>query len=114
MDRVKVRVNDWVDRFYLPDFPGQYVSGGSVIELDVIEADRQVKANNVRLLDDLEAKYLESKLAGENRELAEKDLLIRNLMKEVNELKKKRDLELENVELKSELSKLKRDKEGKK
>jgi hypothetical protein len=112
MDRVKVIVNEWIERFYLPDLPGQYVSGGSVIELDVLEAERQIKSNNVRALDELEAQYLESKLTGENRELAEKDLLIRNLMKELAELKKKKDLELENAQLKSELARLRSQLEG--
>jgi hypothetical protein len=107
--KIKVKVQDWVDRFYLPDVAGHFVKGGAVVELDVIEAEMQIQANNVRPLDELEAKYLEAKTEGDNKELAQKDLIIQNLKKELSEVKKKKDLEAENVELKVELSKAKKD-----
>jgi|DewCreStandDraft_4_1066084.scaffolds.fasta_scaffold19199_5 hypothetical protein len=107
--KVKVRVCDYIDKFYLPDLNNHYVSGGSVIELDVLEADRQTRAGNVKPLDDLEAKYLASKTEGDNKIIAEKDALIMHLKKELDELKKKKDLEAENIELKAELSKAKKD-----
>jgi hypothetical protein len=110
MDRkVKVMVLDHVQYFYLPDLQNHTVKGGSVIELDVLEADRQIKAKNVRILDELEAKYLNAKLEGDNRALAEKDNLIQHLKKELEEIKKKKDLEAENIELKAELSKAKKE-----
>lgn len=107
--KVKVKVKDFVHQFYLSDIPNHFVKGGSVVELDVLEADRQIKAGNVRPLDEMEAKYLEVKTQGDNRELAEKDNMIQQLKKELDELKKKKDLEAENIELKAELSKAKKE-----
>lgn len=112
--KIKVKVYDFVDEFHLNDVPNHFVKGGSVVELDVLEAERQIKAGNVRPLDEMEAKYLEVKTQGDNRELAEKDNMIQQLKKELDELKKKKDLEAENIELKAELSKAKKEPSAKK
>lgn len=106
MSNIKCRVLDHVDRFYLPDSPKQYVKSGSVVELNSIEAKMQIEAKMVVPLSDAEAKILQAETVGVNAIVAEKDLQLQQMAREIALLKKKKTDDEELTLLKAQIAEL--------
>jgi hypothetical protein len=106
MQTIKCRVAPFVDKFYLPDTVRQYVGAGAIVELDTIEARKQIAEGVVTPLSDAEAKILEAQKEGDNAILAERDIQIQQLMKENAVLKKKKSDGEELTLLKAQIAEL--------
>lgn len=112
MPKIKCRVADYVDRFYLPEAPGQFARGGQVIEIEAKEA-KPFNGKQLLVLSEKDLKILEDEeVAKTDAELMKRDREIQQLKKELADMKKKKDAEAENIALKVKLAEANSDKES--